>query len=152
MFEQLDKLSPKFYGISLVPKSLWKDYGFVLLNISGSDGEVTDPELEWLTVSCAEGVGIDESIVKEWEEYDYDKDNLEDLFENISSSSFAIFNKLLIYDAVRMASADNDYAEDEQDQVYRAAKIMHVSPEVVTAIEALIDLENAADKIRKTIL
>lgn len=145
-------LSPRFYGISLVPKELWKDYGYVLLNIAGSDGEVSDDELEWLTVACAETVGVNEDIVEDWENFEYDEDELEELFFSLNTSSFANFNKLLIYDAIRMASADGDYAEDEKEQVYLAASIMKVPPEAVMAIEALVELEQAADKLRFTIL
>ncbi|MEM7299103.1 MAG: hypothetical protein AAF391_12660 [Bacteroidota bacterium] len=145
-------VTPRFYGISLVPESLWKDYGFILLNIAGSDGDVSDPELEWLTVECAESIGVNEEIIVEWEEYDFDEDELEDLFMELNTSSFANFNKILLYDAIRMSSADGDYAEDERDQVYNAAKIMKIPFETVTAIEALVDLENAANKLRKTIL
>ena len=152
MFLDFEKIAPKFYGISMVPKNLWKDYGYVLLNISGSDGEVSDPELEWLTISCAEAVGIAPEIVKEWEQYDFEEDDLEELFVNLDSQTFGSFNKLLIYDAIRMASADGDYAEDEKDQVYQAANLMKVAPEAVTAIEALIELEQAADKLRLTVL
>ena len=152
MYLDFEKVSPKFYGLSLVPKDLWKEYGYVLLNIAGSDGEVSDPELEWLTVSCAEAVGIDEEIIKIWEEYDFDEDDLEELFVNLNGASFGNFNKLLIYDAIRMASADGDYAVDEKEQVYYAAKIMKVPAEAVTAIEALIELEQAAEKLRLTIL
>lgn len=149
---RIENLFPKFYGISMIPKELWKDYGYVLLNIAGSDGEVSDEELEWLTVECAEAVGISEDILSDWEEFEYDEDELEELFVNLNTSSFANFNKLLIYDAIRMASADGDYAEDEKEQVYNAAKLMKVPSEAVTAIEALVELEHAADKLRLTIL
>lgn len=149
---RFENLSPKFYGISMIPKELWKEYGYVLLNIAGSDGEVSDEELEWLTVDCAEAVGVDENIIASWEDFEYDEDELEELFFNINSASFANFNKLLIYDAIRMASADGDYAEDEKEQVYHAARIMKVPAEAVTAIEALVELEQAADKLRLTIL
>lgn len=145
-------LSPRFYGISLVPKELWKDYGYILLNIAGSDGEVSDDELEWLTVACAETVGVNEDIVEDWENFEFDEDELEELFFSLNTVSFSNFNKLLIYDAIRMASADGDYAEDEKEQVYHAASIMKVPPEAVTAIEALVELEQAADKLRFTIL
>jgi len=152
MNHRFDNLSPKFYGISMIPKGLWKEYGYVLLNIAGSDGEVSDDELEWLTVECAESVGIDESIITSWEEFEYDEDELEELFFNLNSASFANYNKLLIYDAIRMSSADGDYADDEKEQVYNAARIMKVSPETVTAIEALVEMEQAADKLRFTLL
>ena len=152
MNHRFDNLSPKFYGISMIPKEMWKEYGYVLLNIAGSDGEVSDEELEWLTVECAESVGVSEEIITKWENFEYDEDELEELFHSINSTSFANFNKLLIYDAIRMASADGDYAEDEKEQVYHAARLMKVPPEAVTAIEALVELEQAADKLRLTIL
>ena len=152
MEQDLKKLSPKFYGMSLIPKELWKDYGYVLLNIAGYDGEVSDAELEWLTVDCAETIGVDEKTIAEWESFEYDEDELEELFINLNSSSFANFNKLLIYDAIRMCSADHDYSEDEKDQVYNAAQILKVPSEAVTAIEALVELETAAEKLRFSIL
>lgn len=152
MNTDIHKIAPTFFGISMVPKASWKEYGYILLNIAGSDGEVSDPELEWLTVDCAEAVGVEQDIIAEWEDYDFEDDDLEELFFSFNSSSFANFNKLLIYDAIRMCSADGDYAEDEKDQVYHAAKIMKVPPEAVTAIEALVDLEQAANKLRLTIL
>lgn len=152
MEQDLKKLSPKFYGMSLIPKELWKDYGYVLLNIAGYDGEVSDAELEWLTFDCAETIGVDEKTIAEWESFEYDEDELEELFINLNSSSFANFNKLLIYDAIRMCSADHDYSEDEKDQVYNAAQILKVPSEAVTAIEALVELETAAEKLRFSIL
>ena len=136
----------------MIPKDLWKQYGYVLLNIAGSDGEVSDDELEWLTVECGEAVGIDESIIADWEDFEYDEDELEELFFNLNSSSFANYNKLLIYDAIRMCSADGDYADDEKEQVYNAAQIMKVPAEAVMAIEALVEMEQAADKLRFTLL
>lgn len=152
MIADIHNISPTFYGLSMVPKTAWREYGLILLNIAGSDGDVSDPELEWLTVQCAESVGVDETLIAEWEDFDFEEDDLEELFFDFNANSFANFNKLLIYDAIRMCSADGDYAEDEKDQVYNAAKLMKVSPEAVTAIEALVDLENAANKLRLTIL
>ncbi len=152
MYLDFSKVSQHLYGMSLIPKGLWKEYGFILLKISSSDDEISTQELEWLTVSCAEAVGIDESVVKEWENYDYSEDDLEELFVNLNASSFGNFNKLLVYDAIRMAQADGDYADNEKKQVYNAARIMKVAPEAVTAIEALIELEEAAEKLRMTIL
>lgn len=146
------KISPTFYGITMVPKSSWREYGYALLTIAGSDGDVSDPELEWLTVECAQAAGVDEELVADWEEYDFEEGRLEEIFYNFNSSSFANFNKLLIYDAIRMSSADGDYAQDEREQVHHAAQILKVPMDSVLAIEALVDLEHAANKLRMTIL
>lgn len=146
------RIAPTFYGITMVPESSWREYGYALLTIAGSDGEVSDPELEWLTVECAQAVGVDDGIVADWEEYDFEDGDLEEIFHDFNTKSFANFNKLLIYDAIRMSSADGDYASDERDQVNLAAQILKVPMETVIAIEALVDVELAANKLRLTLL
>ncbi len=152
MTNDIIKIAPSFYGISMVPKDSWKEYGFALLTIAGADGDVSDPELEWLTIECAEAVGVEEEIVAEWEEFDFDSADLEEIFYSFNTKSFGNFNKLLIYDAIRMSSADGDYAEEEKDTVHKTAKMLKVSNETVLAIESLVDLEAAANKLRLTIL
>lgn len=151
MSTDIFKISPAFYGITMVPKDSWRDYGYALLTIAGSDGDVSDPELEWLTIECAQAVGVEESMIADWEEFDFEEGDLEEIFYNFNSSSFANFNKLLIYDAIRMSSADGDYAQDEREQVHHAAQILKVPMDSVMAIEALVDLEHAANKLRLTI-
>ena len=62
------------------------------------------------------------------------------------------FNKLILYDAIRMCSADGDYAQEEKERVAEAGKILQVSKEGIITIEALVDLEQAASKLRITVL
>lgn len=145
---ELMKIGPSFYGISMVPKDVWLNYGYALLSIAGSDGDVSDPELEWLTIDLAESVGVDEEIIAKWEEFDFEDTDLKELFTEISARSFASYNKLLIYDAVRMSYADDDYAEEEREKVSEAAAILKVNREAVISIEALVEMERAADKMR----
>ena len=152
MNSDLTNISPTFYGITMIPQEHWKEYGFALLTIAGSDGIVSDPELEWLTLEMAKDVGVDDEILAEWEEFDYENADLEELFSSFNMSTLANFNKLLIYDAIRMSSADGDYALEEKEQVYESARLLKVNPEIVMAIEALVELEQAADKLRMIIL
>lgn len=146
------KLAPSFYGISLVPKQYWRYYGHALLTIAGSDGDVSDPELEWLTIDLGKAVGVDEEIIADWEEFPYEEGNLKEIFNKIDLSSIASFNKLLIYDAIRMSSADHDYADEEREKVAEAAALLKVSRESVIAIESLIEMEEATEKLRMLIL
>ncbi|WP_421763787.1 hypothetical protein [Ekhidna sp.] len=152
MSSDINKIPTSFYGITMVPQDNWREYGYALLTIAGSDGEVSDPELEWLTIECAQSVGVDEDIIADWEEYDFEEGELEEIFHSFNSRSFANFNKLLIYDAIRMSSADGEFAQDEREQVHHAAQILKVPMDTVLAIEALVDLEQAASKLRLTIL
>lgn len=152
MKTELNKVNPQFYGLSMVPHSSWREYGYALLTIAGSDGDVSDPELEWLTVDVAGSCGVSEEVIADWEDFDYEEADLEEIFYSFNTKTFANFNKLLIYDAIRMSCADGEYAEDEKEHVNKAAQLLKVSAETVLAIEALVDLEHAADKLRLTIL
>ncbi len=152
MAQDLVKFAPTFYGMSMVPKDIWRDYGYALLCIAGSDGDVSDPELEWLTIDLAESLNVSEDTVADWEDFEFEDSDLEEIFLNIRSSSFANYNKLLLYDAIRMCSADGDYAEEEKEKVAEAAKILQVSREAVICIEALVEMEQATHKLRLTVL
>ncbi len=152
MSADLVKFAPTFYGLSLVPKEIWREYGYALLCIAGADGDVSDPELEWLTVDLANFLNVPEDIVADWEEFDFDGADLEEIFFSLRSVSFANFNKLILYDAIRMSSADGDYAEEEKERVGDAGKILQVSKEALISIEALVDLEQASQKLRLTVL
>lgn len=136
----------------MVQPSVWREYGFALLCISGSDGEVSDPEMEWLTIDLARALHVDEEIVADWEEFEYEDADLEEIFFSFRHASFANFNKLLLYDAIRMCSADGEYAEEEKEKVYEAAKILQVSSEAVISLEALVEMEQAAHKLRLMVL
>ncbi len=146
------KIAPSFFGISMVPKESWKEYGFALLTIAGSDGDVSDPELEWLTIDLAFANNVPEEIIAEWEEFEYENADLGEIFTSINVKSFANYNKLLLYDAIRMSYADDDYADEERERVYEAASLLKINAETVTAIESLIEMERAADKLRLIIL
>lgn len=144
--------SSTFFGITMVPREHWRQYGYALLTIAGSDGDVSEQELEWLIKDCAKAVGVDEEIVADWEEYDFEEGDLKEIFDSFNASTFASFNKLLIYDAIRMSSADGEYASDERHFVKKAAQILRVPLETVMTIEALVAMEMAANKLRMTTL
>jgi uncharacterized tellurite resistance protein B-like protein len=136
----------------MVPEESWKEYGFALLKIAGSDGLVSDPEMEWLTVDLAEQVGIDDEIVQSWLKFDHSKANLIEIFNSFNKKSITSFDKVLIYDAIRMSSADDDYALEERQQVAEAAKILGIRSDELIAIESLVELERTTNKLRQNLL
>jgi len=152
MAQDLFNMAPAFYGMSMVPKESWVDYGFALLIIAGSDGDVSDPEMEWLTIDLADALEVDEKIVAAWEEYDFDEEPLSEVFDKINSQSVASYSKLLLYDAIRMSYADDEYAKSEREKVGEAAMILNVEKETVLAVEALVEQERATEKLRSIIL
>jgi uncharacterized tellurite resistance protein B-like protein len=149
--KDLINIAPVFYGISMVPKDHWKNYGYALLAIAGADGDVSDPEMDWLLQDLANAVGVPEDVLAAWEDYAFEEANLDEIFNSFNIHSTVNFSKVLIYDAIRMASADDDFAEDERDRMAEAAGILRVSPEMMLSIEALVDLERAAEKLRITL-
>lgn len=149
--KDLINIAPVFYGITMVPKEHWKNYGYALLAIAGADGDVSDPEMDWLIEDMATAVNVPEEVVAAWEDYNYEDANLEEIFHSFNIHSTVNFSKVLIYDAIRMSSADDDFAADERDLMAEAAHILKVSPEIMLSIEALVDLEKAAEKLRVTL-
>jgi DNA-binding XRE family transcriptional regulator len=152
MLRIAEKMSPIFYGMSMIPKEFWLDYGYALLTIAGSDGEVSDPELEWLTIDLATSLEVGQETIFAWENFDFDDADLKEIFDSFNASSIADFSRLLIYDAVRMSCADDDYADEEKEKVMEAAQILGLNREAVVAIEALIEMEMATEKMRSLIL
>lgn len=152
MLSEYSKLSPTFYGITMVPEESWKDYGNALLKIAGSDGLVSDPEMEWLTVDLAEHVGVDDEIVKSWLKFDHHKADLIKIFNTFNKKSITSFDKVLIYDAIRMSYADDEYALEERQQVAEAAKILGIRSDELIAIESLVELERVTNKLRQNLL
>jgi hypothetical protein len=51
-----------------------------------------------------------------------------------------------------MSCADDDYADEEKEKVMEAALILKLNREAVVAIEALVEMEFATDKMRTLIL
>ena len=58
----------------------------------------------------------------------------------------------MLYDAIRMSYADGDFSDKERESVDECARILKVNKETVMAMEALVEMERAADKLRQTIL
>ncbi len=152
MISEYSKLSPAFYGITMVPEESWKEYGYALLKIAGSDGLVSDPEMEWLTVELAEQVGVDDEIVKAWLNFDHQNSDLIKIFNSFNKKSITSFDKVLIYDAIRMSSADDEYALEERQQVAEASKLLGIRADELVAIESLVELERVTNKLRQNLL
>ena len=60
--------------------------------------------------------------------------------------------RLLVYDAVRLASADGLYADAEREAVARAAAALGVDQFAVRALEGLVQMERVVDQMRRGLL
>jgi len=151
MINEVIKIAPSFYGMSMAPRESWEKYGYALLTIAGSDGEVSEPEMDWLVVEAAEALDIGDETITNWRNFDFASGDLASIFASFNTLSVASFKKLLIYDAIRMSAADGEYSIDEREKVFEAANLLRVNPEDLLSIEALIEMESALDKMRLNI-
>jgi hypothetical protein len=94
-------------------------------------------------------MGVPEKLAATVEQYDVSRQRLEDHLPKKSSRTRA---RLLIYDAIRLASADQEYSEPEQSAVAKAAQMLGVDVFAVRALEGLSQLERVVDKMRKSLL
>ena len=123
----------------LCPAVTAKNYGYALLCISGADGEVSESELHWLTKYYGFMMGAPKELTDDWTSFDYKKANLSDVLKNLDGVPVN-FSRALIFDAIRMASADG-YVRKEKRSVYTAAKILGVDKHIVAGLECLVENE-----------
>jgi hypothetical protein len=60
--------------------------------------------------------------------------------------------RLLVYDAVRLASADGLYADAEREAVARAALALGIDVFAVRALEGLVQMERVVEQLRRGLL
>jgi hypothetical protein len=94
-------------------------------------------------------MGVPEHLSATVNEYDVSQQRLEDHLPRKCSRGRA---RLLIYDAVRLSSADQEYSGGEQAAVARAAHLLGVDAFAVRALEGLVQMERAVDRMRKSLL
>jgi hypothetical protein len=58
----------------------------------------------------------------------------------------------LLYHAIQMSRADEDYSIEEQKAVKRAAKLLKVEDDIALALNRLIETEEAVTALRKALL
>ncbi|KAB8335253.1 hypothetical protein SD80_002650 [Scytonema tolypothrichoides VB-61278] len=141
----------KNLGISEAPLEAYLNYGYALLAIAGSDGEVSKAEFDWL-LSHQRTVGAPEEVIEKYKAFDYKSANLESLLDKITVDvSTWSKSRTLLYHAIQMARADN-YSSEERKAVKKAAKLLKVEDDIALALERLVETEEAITSLRKALL
>ncbi|MFE1746002.1 hypothetical protein [Coleofasciculus sp. H7-2] len=142
----------KTLGISEAPYEAYLNYGYALLAIAGADGEVSEAEMNWL-LNHQRMVGAPEELMEKYKSFDYKSAKLEDLLPKITVdvSSWSSTRSLL-YHAIQMARADEDYSSEEQKAVKKAAKLLNVEDDIALALGRLVDTEENLTALRKALL
>jgi len=142
----------KNLGISEIPLEAYLNYGYALLAIAGADGEVSEAELNWL-LNHQRMAGAPEEVIEKYKTFEYKKADLENLLTKITVdvSSWSK-SRSLLYHAIQMARADDDYSLEEQKAVKKAAKLLKVEDDITLALHRLIETEEAITGLRKALL
>ena len=139
-------------GISEAPVEAYLNYGYALLAIAGADGEVSEAELNWL-LNHQRLVGAPEEVIEKYKTFDYKNADLESLLSKITVDVPTWSkSRSLLYHAIQMARADDDYSLEEQKAVKKAAKLPKVEDDIALALHRLIETEEAVTALRKALL
>jgi len=135
------------------------NYSRVLLAIAGAEGELAEAELDWyinelVLFGCTEEYlpEISKEYIATVKNLNWKDVNLEELLEKINFDFPMNSPKVILYQAIKMCRADRDYHQKEKEAIRKAAQILGVSLTDVMAIESLVEMEEAAEKLRYSVL
>ena len=94
-------------------------------------------------------MGVPEPMAKMVEDYDVTRQRLAD---HLPRKSTRARSRMLLYDAIRLACADQEYSDSESTAVGKAAEALGIDSFAVRALEGLVQMERVVDKMRKALL
>jgi uncharacterized tellurite resistance protein B-like protein len=148
---QFSPLGRKIFRVDSIRKDVWVKYGYACLTMAGADGEVAPAEFNYL-INEAISLGATSDMIEDWADYEFGKGDLSELLKEIFEEIPANAVRALIYSGIRMSRADGSYHLDEQAAVMRAARCLRVDSHVIASLEALVELEESADRLRAGLL
>ena len=136
----------KYNSTALVDVDAGLKYSSVLLAIVGADGEVSDAEMQWY-IDEGTLMGCDEDYLNQVRQLDWKSVNIEATLNEVKFNFTLNLRRTLLYQAIKMSRADGVYHEKEKAAVARAAKILGVDKVVVSSIESIVEMEDAASQL-----
>ncbi len=139
------------FGHSYTTFNSLKSYCELLLVVSGADGDVSEPEMIWLELTAL-AAGTPQEIIEGLRSFDYKNTTVESLLPNLVTDTYQNLDRISIYLAMHMASADGVYAEDEHQALLKAAGLLKVESEIVDYLEKIVEVERATDALKYRLL
>lgn len=115
--------------------------GKILLIIAGSDGQISDEEMNYY-FGFTRGLNAPDSIVDDLKKFDWKTGRIEDCLSRVSLMSTSERRRLL-YMGIKVASADGDYDAVEQRTINDVGKHFRIDPDHIKAIENMVMIETA---------
>lgn len=117
--------------------------------VIGADGEIADAEWEAL-LQWMQRMHVSKDLMQQVADFDALDVKLEDILPDFKKDSRGA--RSLIRDAIEIASADGTYAPEEDNAVMTAAQLLGVAPATVKALESLVEMEAAVQKLKLALL
>jgi uncharacterized tellurite resistance protein B-like protein len=97
--------------------------------------------------------GAPEEVIEKYKIFEYKNADLEPLLAKVSVNvSSWLKSKSLLYHAIQMARADEDYSTEEQKAVKKVAKLLKVEDDIALALNRLVETEESVTALRKALL
>ncbi|OHX67530.1 TerB family tellurite resistance protein [Flammeovirga pacifica] len=139
------------FGVRFTNEQTQLNYGFALMIIAGADGEVSDAEKDWYINQFVRVSETPDHIAQQVINYDYLNGSLEDVLSNLKVDVTINFQRTLLYNAIKMANADEDFPEKEKEATEKAAELLGISEDIAHTVFYLVDTEAKVLKMRATL-
>jgi tellurite resistance protein len=137
------------HGVEQMPADVFMAVAKAFKLVLAADGTISPPEHDAYVETCR-NYGATEAMLGELEAFDPFSTTLEKLLGSIDKSKVPA--RGLLYDSVRVASADGDFAKAEDEAVHKAAKLLGIDNTVVDSIIAIVKMEEAVRTARLSVL
>jgi tellurite resistance protein len=117
--------------------------------VIAADGDISPKESHALRLGMR-FMGVPEEIRQQVEQFDPLESNLLQALPNFRLGGLEA--RYLVRDAMELASSDGVYASPERAAVQRIATLLGVGPEMVKALESLVEMERATRRLKKALL
>lgn len=144
-------LTQAAFNLASTTVDAWIAYNQALLTIAGADGEVSEPEMAWL-IDTNRRHGAPQVVLDAIAAFDWQTADFSDLIGRITAEGDVDPKRLVLYGAIKMARADEDYAVDERVAVERAKRLLEVPHDVLHELHMLILEEEHLAKRRYALL
>ena len=143
----------RHYNISgKVSREVATNYCGAILAIAGADGELAEEELAWYLDEQVLILDDPDDVLQIIKEFDWQNANLEELVKSLRYDFALDTHRTLLYQAIKMSSADGEYHPKEREAVWKAAEILNVEAEAVRSLEALVEMEATIEQMRYNLL
>jgi hypothetical protein len=143
---------PRLYSIfPALPQRTLELYGCAVQVIAAADGRLTHEERE-LLFEDARRHGVSADIIEGWSRFNHREETVASILAKLKPHTDLGLSRRIIYQAIRIAFADQTFTIDERAAIDEAALILCVDAREVESLTALVRLEAGVSDLRHSLL